>query len=174
MELDRTRRRVLGAAGGLAAAVGLAGCAGGQSAPASPSDAPSDTETADRTDEATDDGPDESGTRTVFHFSGMPDEQGHAVANVRNLLGDETVETADIALVTNGPGIQLLTDGGTNYRDAAPELAAQGVSLLVCSNSMDALGVEESDLLPSAESVPSGVGTLSRLQAEGYGYIKTP
>ncbi|AQL43397.1 hypothetical protein BV210_12155 [Halorientalis sp. IM1011] len=175
MDLDTKRRRVLQAAGGLAAAVGLAGCAGGQSAGTSPSDSPAATSTTDRTSEGTDDREAEpAGTKTVFHFSGAPDEQGHAVANVRNLLADETVETAEVALVTNGSGIELLTESGTSHAEAVATLAERGVSLLVCSNSMDALGVAESDLLPDAESVPSGVGELSRLQSEGYGYIKTP
>ncbi|MFB6189528.1 MAG: DsrE family protein [Halapricum sp.] len=113
---------------------------------------------------------------TVFHFSGDASVQNHAVANVSNLLDDDSVTLDEVALVANGRGIKLLVDGESSVADEVRSLIDDGVTFYACHNSMQALEFSESDLLDSAiEIVPAGVGALTRLQAkEDYAYIKTP
>ncbi|WP_158058349.1 DsrE family protein [Halorussus halophilus] len=176
----RSRRRFLTAAGS-GAVVALAGCAGsdGSSAATEQTSARTSTQTTDETttDEQTSE--DETSTTTnsdmtvVLHFSGEKGQQNHAVSNVQNLLADETTDTDAVALVANGPGVSLLTSDSDQPKEVE-QLAEKGVSLLACQNSLDAKGMTEDDLLSGAETVPAGVGELTKLQAEGYGYIKIP
>ncbi len=192
MVRERTRRRFLelaGAGTGLA----LAGCAGAnksgsgdgttdsQTSPAtssSTSQSSTSTETATETEtqtETTTDEPTDTTMSTVFHFSSAASEQKHAVANVSNLLADDTVDLGTVALVANGAGVKLLTKKDSNFPDEVSGLTKKGVELKACENSMNALGFEKSDLIDGVDSVPSGVGELTKLQAgKGYAYIKTP
>lgn len=172
---EHTRRTfvTLGAAVGLA---GLAGCTNALDTEADASTAP-ETQTEGRTDtppataSATE--TPTSGVRTVLHFSGTPSAQGHALSNVENLLADDSVTMAEVAVVANGHGLLLATDE-SEYPDRVATLIEAGASFRACENSMDALDVSEDDLLPGVETVPAGVGELSRLQADGFGYIKIP
>lgn len=59
--------------------------------------------------------------------------------------------------------------------DIAPHLQKtleKGVSIRVCSNSMKGFGVEPQYLVEGIQQVSSGVGELTRLQTQGYAYIK--
>ncbi|USZ73967.1 DsrE family protein [Halorussus vallis] len=109
----------------------------------------------------------------VLHFSGERGEQDHAVSNVENLLADDSTAVESSALVANGDGVALLTTDSTDP-ERVEALAENGVSLLACRNSLDSRGVDESDLLDGIETVPTGVGELAKLQADGYAYVKIP
>jgi intracellular sulfur oxidation DsrE/DsrF family protein len=171
---ESTRRRfvALGAAVGLA---GLAGCSSSLGQPESedtPTEEPAtDEPTATPTEEPTP--TPQPGLKTVFHFAGEASKQGHALSNVENLLGDDSVTMADVKVVANGRGLLLVTDS-SNHADRVAALVEAGVTLCACENSMDALDVSEADLLSGVTTVPAGVGELSRTQAEGYGYIRVP
>lgn len=179
--MNETRRRVLSlvAAGGLAS---VAGCTGGSSGTASgtegDTEAPeteTETQTETETETETQTEPEPQPMNTVFHFSSDGDtNQKHAVANVKNLLADESTDVETVALVANGRGLYLLTTESVQA-DAVESLADEGVSFRACENSMEALGVSEDELLDGVETVPAGVGELTKLQArEDYAYIKTP
>lgn len=107
--------------------------------------------------------------KAVFHHS---DSEQHAqiVGNVENLLADETIDLDAVALVANSGGLGLLTDD-SEYRGEILELQDQGVAFKQCENTLDGTDVTADDLLPGVELVSSGVGELTRLQADGYAYI---
>ncbi|WP_267640751.1 DsrE family protein [Haloarchaeobius amylolyticus] len=181
MGSNRTRRQLLGVVG-TGATLLLAGCTDAGLVGTEP---PTGTRTATGTDAATETPtetteettaePEEPAMSTVFHFSKPPEEQRHAVANVANLLADDTTPVDQTVLVANGKGIYLLTETDSQYPEKVRELAEQGVSFRACQNSMAALDVAESDLLDVVETVPAGVGELTKLQArEGFAYIETP
>jgi len=112
---------------------------------------------------------------TVFHFSAGTDEQKHAIANVSNLLADDTVSLGDVALVANGAGIRLVSRPDSKQVSGLKSILGKGVSVYACENSMKAFSLSHADLVSGVEPVPSGVGQLTKLQAgEGYAYIKTP
>ncbi|MDS0294842.1 DsrE family protein [Halogeometricum luteum] len=111
--------------------------------------------------------------KTVFHLtSGDVSDWRHALGNVSNLLDDGTVEVEEVALLINGDAIHLFTEGSP----LAEEVRALGddVRCLGCRNSLTGRDIPESRLLANVESVPSGVGELTRLQSEGYAYLKVP
>ncbi|WP_338729109.1 DsrE family protein [Haladaptatus sp. DJG-WS-42] len=111
---------------------------------------------------------------TVFHFSvGGEAAYGTVLSNIENLLADTTVPDRSVVCVTNGDGVFLLRHGEP-HADRIATLHERGVSFRVCSNSLKSRSLGAADLHPAAEMVPSGGGELTRLQAAGYAYIKTP
>lgn len=107
--------------------------------------------------------------RTVFHVS-TPEHLSYVDAKVRNLLADETVETETVAVVVDA-GRAIDAAAGPRRGNVERVLAAGG-RFAVCSN---ALGGADSDLEAlhdGVERVSSGVGELTRLQHEGYAYVR--
>lgn len=111
---------------------------------------------------------------TVFHLSsGRVHDWVHALANVENLLADDTVDLATVELLVNGDAVYLLTSGSV-AADRVGALIDRDVRVCACRNSLDARSFAADNLLPGVDLVPSGVGELTKRQAEGYAYIKTP
>jgi intracellular sulfur oxidation DsrE/DsrF family protein len=110
----------------------------------------------------------------VLHLSNdQPAAGAEALANLSNLIADETVDTEAVALVTNAGAIQHLKTTA-DYADQIRSLLERDVSFSACSNSLQALDVMEDDLIDGVEVVSSGVGELARLEADGYHYMKVP
>jgi intracellular sulfur oxidation DsrE/DsrF family protein len=110
--------------------------------------------------------------KAVFHVSSADSEiQQRAVSNVGNLLSDDSMDVTDVALVANGPGIDLLL-ADSNQRGGVESLAERGVALEACGNTLRGRGLSADDLLDGVERVSSGVGELVRLQDQGYAYLR--
>lgn len=178
--MSRSRRRFLELAG-VGTGLVVAGCTGtsesstdtptppDESGTETPPPTPAETETETSTPEP------EPTMSTVFHFAQGIDEQNHAVANVANLLADDSTDVENVVLVANGKGIKLLVEEESDQGDRVRELLDEGVSFRACENSMDALDVSESELIEGVETVPAGVGELTKLQVrDDYAYIETP
>ncbi|KZN25907.1 hypothetical protein A4G99_01640 [Haladaptatus sp. R4] len=174
-----SRRRFLELAGA-GTAIALAGCSSGPTEDAkgaSTSTTETDTTTETTTEEGTTQTDEDSQNvkmSTVFHYSSGEEKQGHAVANVANLLSDDSTDTETIALVANGSGVKLVSKDST-VADKVNSLVEKGVKFKACHNSMNKFNYTKKDLLSGVEIVPAGVGELTKLQAKkGYAYIKTP
>lgn len=110
---------------------------------------------------------------TVFHLtSGDPNDHSQALANVANLLADAEVDV-DVALVVNGSGVFALHEHEP-ASSQVEELIEDGVDVCVCANSLEARDLAVTDLADGVEVVSSGVGELTRRQADGAAYIKVP
>ena len=110
----------------------------------------------------------------VFHLSSGQSTAGpEAVANISNLLADETVDHDAVALVANAGGVQHLR-ADTNHADRIRALIKRGVDVYSCQNAMSAQDLTSDDLIGGIETVPSGVGAIADLEADGYHYIKIP
>ena len=110
----------------------------------------------------------------VFHLSSGQSMAGaEAMANVSNLLTDETVDLDSVALVANGGGVQHLRADG-NVADRVQMLIERDVAFYACQNAMNAQELSADNIVDGAETVPSGVGGLANLEAEDYLYIKVP
>ncbi|RBI63277.1 hypothetical protein DMJ13_01685 [halophilic archaeon] len=169
-----SRRRFLELAGA-GTAVALAGCSGtGTDSETTPTDAETGTDSTATTETDTETTTTETTTMsTVFHFSSGEEHQKHATANAKNLLDDGTTDVERVALVANGVGIKLLTTDST-VPEKVRSLAENGVAFEACANSMEAFDYSNDDLLEGVETVPAGVGELTKLQSQGYAYVKTP
>ncbi|PSP73259.1 hypothetical protein BRC86_10245 [Halobacteriales archaeon QS_3_64_16] len=111
--------------------------------------------------------------KTVVHLSNAdPALHEAVVGNVRNLLADETLAHEAVALVVNGGGIGLLREDSPQC-EGIEALAAEGVTLKSCRNTLEGGDIDEADLLDGVEIVPSGIGEVARLQSEeNYAYFK--
>jgi intracellular sulfur oxidation DsrE/DsrF family protein len=110
----------------------------------------------------------------VFHLSsGDIADWNHALANVRNLLDDETAETETVALLANGDAVNLFRKRSV-LSARVRSLAGEGVTCLACRNSLEGRDIPDSDVLAHVGVVASGVGELTRRQHEGHAYLKVP
>lgn len=110
--------------------------------------------------------------KTVFHLiASDPAGRETALTIAENLAEDDSVEMDDIVVVAQANGIEPLTTGGDG-EDHVRSLLEQGLSFKACSNTLETKNIDESDLVAGVETVPSGAGELTRLQADDYAYIR--
>lgn len=110
----------------------------------------------------------------VLHVSDHREAAGaEALANLSNLLADETVDTDQVALVANAGAIQHLQTNA-KFAGRVRSLLERDVSFFACGNAMRAQSVAEEDLVGGVTVATSGVGAVAQLEADGYHYIKVP
>ncbi|MFC6719201.1 DsrE family protein [Natrialbaceae archaeon GCM10025810] len=110
--------------------------------------------------------------QTVVHLvSGDETEQQTALAIAENLLADESGDIDDVAIVVQAGGIEAVTAGG-DAADDVRHLLEDGVPVKACSNTLEMEGLEASDLVDGVETVPEGAVEVTRLQDEGYAYVR--
>ncbi|MWG34305.1 DsrE family protein [Halomarina oriensis] len=109
----------------------------------------------------------------VFHCSsGDGADHGHALANARNLLADDTVTVDELAVVFNGEAVRAVAENAPH----ADEIRGitDDVRFVACSNSLASRDLPPETLVDGVELGSSGVGTVVKLQAAGYHYVKVP
>jgi intracellular sulfur oxidation DsrE/DsrF family protein len=110
--------------------------------------------------------------RTVFHLIAADEDRQESVLTIaENLSEDETIEMDDIAVVAQANGIEPVTQGGT-HSETVESLLDAGISFRACRNTLDMMDLDESDLVDGVETVSSGASELTRLQDDGYAYIR--
>ncbi|WP_207587538.1 DsrE family protein [Halomontanus rarus] len=110
--------------------------------------------------------------KSVFHLiTDDPDEQQTALTIAKNLTEDDSVEIDDVVVVAQAGGIEPFTADGEGSDDVR-SLLEEGISFRACGNTLELKDLEETDLVDGVETVPSGAGELTRLQNEGYAYIR--
>jgi intracellular sulfur oxidation DsrE/DsrF family protein len=110
--------------------------------------------------------------RSVVHIvSGDETEQETALAIAQNLIDDESGTIDDIAVVIQAGGIETVTTGGTGD-DQVESLLDEGVPFRACANTLDMMDLSESDLIDGVETVPEGAVEVTRLENEGYAYLR--
>ena len=110
--------------------------------------------------------------QTVFHLiEDGSEEQDLALTLAENLTEDETIDMDDVTVLAQGEGIDPVTaDGEKSGR--VESLINDGVTFKACANTLDMFDLEKADLVAGVETVSSGVGELTRLQNDGYAYIR--
>lgn len=110
--------------------------------------------------------------QTVVHLiSGDEAEQETALAIVENLLADESGSIDDVAVVAQSKGIEAVTRGG-DHEEQVRSLIDDDVSFKGCSNTLEMMDLDESDLVDGIETVPEGAVEVTRLENEGYAYLR--
>ena len=110
--------------------------------------------------------------KTLVHLvSGDETEQKTGLAIVKNLLDDETDSIDDVAVVAQAGGIDAVTAGG-DAAETVQSLLGKGVAFSACSNTLEVKDLDESDLVSGVETVPEGAVEATRLQDEGYAYLR--
>jgi len=127
--------------------------------------------------------------KVVYHINyDNPKAQAGALRNIQNHINAVGAENLDLVVVLHGNGLSLLLDPASldrlkKFKHAngdqvmtanVANLKNQGVNFAICNNTIKGRNVEMTDLYDVDEKdiVPSGVAQLSKLQQEGYTYIK--
>ncbi|WP_254768169.1 DsrE family protein [Salinilacihabitans rarus] len=110
--------------------------------------------------------------QTVFHLiEDDAEKRETALTIAENLTQDDSVEVGEVAVVAQSHGIEPLTADGEGS-DHVRSLLEAGVSFKACGNTLDLMDLDEADLVEGVEPVSSGAGELTRLQSEGYAYVR--
>lgn len=110
--------------------------------------------------------------KTVIHLSSDEDNAfDGALSNIENLLTDETIDVEAVALIVNSTGVKRLTSN-SRYADRLRKCLDHGADIKACSNSLEANRMGEQQLMDGIEVVSGAVSELTRLQHDGYAYIR--
>jgi intracellular sulfur oxidation DsrE/DsrF family protein len=127
--------------------------------------------------------------KVVYHINGNnPKAQAGALRNIQNHINAVGKDKLDLKVVLHGNGVSLLLEpdalkntkmkaaNATDIMTARVDgLKQQGVRFNICANTLKGRKIDyENDLydVSKEDIVPSGVAELSKLQLEGYTYIK--
>src|SRR3546814_145849 len=109
----------------------------------------------------------------VYHINDAEDQALAGLRNMRNEL--DVAPNTKIVVVTHSKGVDFLMN---DYEDAAKvkplvaALAARGVDFEVCEITLKNRKLSKDQFILEANFTPSGVVLLTKLQNEGYAYIK--
>lgn len=108
--------------------------------------------------------------RTVFHVS-SPDALAYVAPKARNLLADETIELEQVRVVIDDSAT-VTRVGSESDVVVALESLPDSVDIGVCTNALSGAALDAEALPAFVERLSSGVGELTRLQSDGFAYIR--
>ena len=111
----------------------------------------------------------------IYHIDDTSSQALKALRNIRNHL--DTDPTAKVTVVTHAFGVDFLMEGMKDRSDspfagAVSGLAARGVKFEICEITLKNRNLKKEQFLQEADFTPSGVVRLTKLQKQGYAYIK--
>jgi len=106
---------------------------------------------------------------TAFHVS-TPETLSYADAKVTNLLNDDTIGIGEVVVVMDDPAAIEAAAGARE--GVVDRVLDAGGAVRVCSNALGGAAVDLEALPDGVERASSGVGELTRLQSEGFAYIR--
>lgn len=113
--------------------------------------------------------------RVVYHIN---DAKTHALAALRNVRNHlEADPTAKVTVVADGFGVDFLMEdekdrNGVPFAATVSALVNLGVKFEVCEITLRARDLKKEQFILEAAFTPSGVVRLTKLQLQGYAYIK--
>lgn len=110
--------------------------------------------------------------RVVFQMNMPSDSWNQLLGNVGNIQKAFGAEGVQIEVVFYGKGLRALLKTNTEYEERLKKLAADGVILGACQNTMRIQKVTSADIFPFSTEVDSGVAELVRKQEAGWIYIR--
>jgi len=111
----------------------------------------------------------------VYHFDDTASQGLKGLRNVRNHL--DTDPKAKITIVTHADGVDMLMEGakaanGTEFASLVSALNSRGVKFEICEITLSNRGLKKEQFIQEADFTPSGVLRITRLQKQGFAYIK--
>ena len=113
--------------------------------------------------------------KVIYHLNLGNEQSSDALRNISNHLAVDP--TAKIVVVTHSTGVDFLLEGaedknGNPYSGPVTALAAKGVEFRVCKITLERRKIDPKKVIPEAKLVPSGVVEVTKLQQDGYAYLK--
>ena len=113
--------------------------------------------------------------KVAYHLCDL-DKVAFVIGNIENhIAGMGGPDKVTIVLVVHGPALALfrMNKANPDLARRVAGIAAAGVGLAACGNTLAAQDIDLGDLLPGFVRVDEGgVTRLARLQAEGYAYLR--
>ncbi len=113
--------------------------------------------------------------KVAYHINDAAESALGTLRNMKNHL--DTDPTAQLTLVAHAQGVDFLMNGakdknGAAYAGAVAALKARGVNFEVCEITLKNRKLSKDQFILEADYTPSGVVRLTKLQTQGYAYIK--
>jgi hypothetical protein len=113
--------------------------------------------------------------KAVYHVNDTSAQALSALRNIRNHL--DTDPGAKITVVTHALGVDFLMEGakdpqGGLFAGPVAALVNRGVKFEVCEITLKNRNLKREQFLTEAEFTPSGVVRITKLQGQGFAYIK--
>ncbi|GAB4558725.1 MAG: DsrE family protein [Rhizobacter sp.] len=113
--------------------------------------------------------------QVVYHISDAKAQALAGLRNVRNHL--DTEPKTQIVVVSHGEGVDFMLEGandrnGSPYAATVAALVSRGVKFEVCEITLKNRGLKKEQFIQEAEFTPSGVVRVTKLQKQGYAYLK--
>ena len=113
--------------------------------------------------------------KVVYHLSDK-EKVKFVLGNIQNhIAGMGGPEYVEIVLVVHGPALEEFHAVAADpaFKQTVANLAAEGVGLTACSNTMKAQKVDIKGLVPGfVPAKRGGVVRIAQLQSQGYIYIR--
>ena len=111
----------------------------------------------------------------VYHIDHTANQALKGLRNIRNHL--DTDPSARITVVTHADGVDFLMEGakdpnGSPFAGPVSALVAHGVKFDICEITLRNRNLEKEQFVQEAEFTPSGVVRITKLQKQGYAYVK--
>ncbi len=113
--------------------------------------------------------------KVAYHIN---DSATQALGTLRNLKNHLDVDpTARITVVSHAAGVDFLIQdakdrNGNPYDIAVQDLVRRGVKFEVCEITLTNRNLKRDQFIPEASFTPSGVVRLTKLQVQGFAYLK--
>ena len=113
--------------------------------------------------------------RVVYHINDTATQALAGLRNIKNHL--DTDPSALITVVTHANGVDFLMEdakdrNGNPYELTVQELVKRNVKFEVCEITLQNRNLKKSQFIPEASFTPSGVVRITKLQKQGFAYLK--
>lgn len=113
--------------------------------------------------------------KVVYHVNDTSSQALAALRNIRNHL--DTDPTAQITVVTHAFGVDFLMEGMKDRSEVpfdatVSALKNRGVKFEVCEITLKSRNLKREQFIQEADFTPSGVVRLTKLQLQGFAYVK--
>ena len=113
--------------------------------------------------------------KVVYHINDTAAQALGGLRNAKNHL--DTDPTAQITVVSHATGVDFLMldakdRNGNPYEIAVQELIKRGVKFEVCEITLKNRNLKRDQFIPEASFTASGVVRVTKLQTQGFAYIK--
>ena len=111
----------------------------------------------------------------VYHIDHTANQALKGLRNIRNHL--DTDPSAKVTVVTHADGVDFLMEGakdanGSPYAGPVSALVARGVKFEICEITLRNRNLKKEQFVQEAEFTPSGVVRITKLQKQGFAYVK--
>lgn len=111
----------------------------------------------------------------VYHINDADAQALGGLRNARNHL--DTDPSAKIIFVAHATGVDFLMEGakdrnGGLYAGPIAALASRGVKFEVCEITLKTRNLKKEQFLQEVDFTPSGVVRITKLQHQGFAYLK--